>query len=262
MTAPTSGKHARLAPTALNPYHRNPRRGDVGAIVASLRASGQYRPIVVNKGTLTGRPSEVLAGNHTVAAFAELRKAEPGNKQWDRVDCWVIDVDDETATRIVAADNRIAQLGWIDDTELLRLLDDLPVLDGTGYTDDDVADIRALVEEMNLPPALDNGIISDPAPPERPDDGLIPTLDVQQQGDNYADRSTRLVVLSLPIAQFVWTQRALAAYRNARGLDSNNDAVMDLLSVWLGEQPPSADAVIDLEAVAEAADLDPTTPED
>jgi hypothetical protein len=51
----------------LVPYVRNPRQGDVGAIVTSLERHGQYRPIVVNVGRLTGRPNEVLAGNADAA---------------------------------------------------------------------------------------------------------------------------------------------------------------------------------------------------
>lgn len=49
----------------LQPYPRNPRRGNIPAIAESLRALGQYRPIVVNAGTHTGRRLEILAGNHT-----------------------------------------------------------------------------------------------------------------------------------------------------------------------------------------------------
>ena len=56
----------------LAPYHRNPRRGDVKAIARSLETNGQYRPIVVNLGTHTGRPNEVLAGNHTLAGAKHL----------------------------------------------------------------------------------------------------------------------------------------------------------------------------------------------
>lgn len=35
----------------LKPYHRNPRQGDIGAIIQSLEHHGQYRPIVVNSRT-------------------------------------------------------------------------------------------------------------------------------------------------------------------------------------------------------------------
>lgn len=43
----------------LRPYHANPRRGDVAQIARSLSRTGQYRPIVVNAGTKTGRYREV-----------------------------------------------------------------------------------------------------------------------------------------------------------------------------------------------------------
>src|SRR5215210_3891610 len=51
----------------LRPYPANPRRGNVEAIKASLRAHGQYRPIVVNRPTM-----QVLAGNHTLEAVRQL----------------------------------------------------------------------------------------------------------------------------------------------------------------------------------------------
>lgn len=60
----------------LSTYHRNPRRGAVGMIAESLKARGQYRAIVVNLGRLTGRPLEVLAGNHTLLA-ATLVELDP-----------------------------------------------------------------------------------------------------------------------------------------------------------------------------------------
>lgn len=65
MTTPFIGAAENLPLTQLNTFHKNPRRGDVEAIKGSLVANGQYRPIVVNKGTHTGRPFEVLAGNRT-----------------------------------------------------------------------------------------------------------------------------------------------------------------------------------------------------
>src|SRR6187200_625918 len=142
MTTDTPGKLRRIKPARLNPYHRNPRRGDVPAIVNSLRASGQYRPIVVNAGNLTGRPDEVLAGNHTMFAFAELARTDPTDPRWMSMDCWVVDVDDEAAARIVAADNRTAELGGFDDRALLDLIESMETIDGTGYTDDDITDLR------------------------------------------------------------------------------------------------------------------------
>ena len=120
-------------PDELSTYHRNPRRGDVEAIARSLEVNGQYRAIVVNLGRKTGRPLEVLAGNHTLQAAKKLG--------WTQITATTIDVDDQQAARIVAADNRTADLGDYDTEELTSRLADLDQLDGTGYTDDDLTDL-------------------------------------------------------------------------------------------------------------------------
>lgn len=141
----------------LSPYHRNPRRGNIDAIAESLQVNGQYRAIVVNVGTHTGRPLEVLAGNHTLAAAKQLG--------WSTITATTVDVDDLAAARIVAADNRTADLGGYDDQVLADLLqqlaDDDMGLDGTGYTDDALeallalnagpVDLDALAEEYGEP---------------------------------------------------------------------------------------------------------------
>jgi DNA modification methylase len=99
----------------LHTYPGNPNVGDIPAIARSLAALGQYRPIVVNRGTLTGRPMEVLAGNHTfLAARDELA--------WPAIQSWVIDVDQDQAATIVAGDNHLAQLASTNEDDLIALL--------------------------------------------------------------------------------------------------------------------------------------------
>jgi ParB-like chromosome segregation protein Spo0J len=115
----------------LQPFERNPRRGNVDLIAKSLEANGQYRPIVVNKGTHTGRTNEVLAGNHTYAAANRL--------DWDEIAATFVDVDTETAAKIVVMDNRASDLAKNDPDALGALLSDLSDLEGTGYTDTDLA---------------------------------------------------------------------------------------------------------------------------
>lgn len=124
----------------LVPYYRNPRRGNVERIAESLATSGQYRPIVVNIGTHTGRENEVLAGNHTMEAARSLG--------WATIAVTWVDVDNERAKVIVLADNRTGDLAKMDDLVLERLLTDLQEesstgLTGTGYTDQDLADLLA-----------------------------------------------------------------------------------------------------------------------
>lgn len=133
-------------PSELNLFHMNPRVGNVPAIMASLRANHQFKPVVVNTGTHTGRPNEVLAGNHTVMAIRNLAEQYPDEEQWQNVLVHRIDVDDDRATRIVAADNRTSELGSFDDRLLLELLGDLDELDGTGYEPNDLQALEDLLE--------------------------------------------------------------------------------------------------------------------
>ncbi len=123
----------------LHTFHNNPRKGDVDAIAESLAARGQYRPIVVNRGSFTGRPLEILAGNHTFMAAKLLG--------WKTIQATTVDVDDEGATQIVLADNRLADLGDYDDTILTELLQSLETFDGTGY---DESDLEQLLDILNV----------------------------------------------------------------------------------------------------------------
>lgn len=129
-------------------YYRNPREGNIDAIAESLAVNGQYRPIVVNLGTKTGRPLEILAGNHTWKAAQQLG--------WDEIQATTVDVDDLAAARIVAADNRTADLGEYNDQVLTELLDEIAQaagdLDGTGYDTDYLDDLLDEIAETTTPP--------------------------------------------------------------------------------------------------------------
>ncbi|MFE2524780.1 ParB N-terminal domain-containing protein [Streptomyces sp. NPDC059382] len=133
----------------LAPYHRNPRAGDLEAITESLVTHGQYKQIVVNKGSLTGRPNEILAGNHTAKAARQLG--------WDEIAVTRLDVDEDTAAKIVIVDNRTSDLAGYDTELLADILTDLPDLEGTGY---DRAQLDELLDDTSLP-----------APIELPSDG-------------------------------------------------------------------------------------------
>lgn len=139
---PTAGTTVEIAPSDLRLYTRNPRKGNVGAVAASLKAHGQYRPVVVNIGTHTGRKFEVLAGNHTVKAIRSLAQKNANDERWSAVLCHLVDVDDDQAARIVLADNKTSENGQYDNAELAGLLDEVRESDGglgaTGFTLDDL----------------------------------------------------------------------------------------------------------------------------
>jgi hypothetical protein len=130
----------------LAPYFRNPRTGDVAAIAESLRVNGQYRAIVVNRGTHTGRPNEILAGNHTWVAAKALG--------WDQIAVTFVDIGDDDAARIVVVDNRTSDLAGYDSALLAGILADLPDLEGTGYDQealDTLLDDDSLPDHLTLP---------------------------------------------------------------------------------------------------------------
>lgn len=127
-------------------YPGNARRGDIDLIADSLSKLGQYKPIVANT------DGTILAGNHTVMAAQRLG--------WETIDVHRVDVDDETAKRIVLVDNKANDQSTYDVEELVNLLTELPNLDATGFTRDEVDD---LLETLD---ALDDEDI--PEPPKDP----------------------------------------------------------------------------------------------
>jgi len=170
---PDRPKYSRILVEDLATFSGNPRRGAVDAIAASLTKHGQYRPIVVNAGTLTGRRNEVLAGNHTLLAARSLG--------WSAIDAAVVDVDDSTAKSIVASDNRLADLGGYDDQALFELLDSLDDLSGTGYAE---TDLEALRRDLCPPEVLTD-------PDEAPS---VPAVPISEQGQVWVLGEHRLLV--------------------------------------------------------------------
>ncbi|ORL93428.1 DNA modification methylase [Prescottella equi] len=135
----------------LHPHPQNPNRGDVDELAKSLETFGQYRAIVAHiDGT-------ILAGHHLWQA------AQSQGRTTIRVE--FIECDEDTARRILVADNRLADLGpGVDPELLLAVLNDLDALDGTGYNPDDLA----LLERSIHPPQPLADPDDAPARPEQP----------------------------------------------------------------------------------------------
>jgi 3'-phosphoadenosine 5'-phosphosulfate sulfotransferase (PAPS reductase)/FAD synthetase len=133
-----AGERAMVAIDSIRPHPRNPRQGDVGAIVESIKANGFYAPCIVQQSS--GR---ILAGNHRWLAARELGMAE--------VPVIWVDCDDDRALRILLADNRTSDLAAYDDNKLAELLQEIQAetgdLLGTGF-DGDALD--ALLADLGL----------------------------------------------------------------------------------------------------------------
>lgn len=134
-------------------YPGNARRGDIDLIAESLERLGQYKPVVVNTG---GKEPElanvILAGNHTVMAAQRLG--------WDTVDVHLVDLDADTAKRVVIVDNRSNDVSTYDAEELVNLLTELPDLEATGFDRDE---LDAMLEALD---DIDDDVPDRPADPK------------------------------------------------------------------------------------------------
>lgn len=104
----------------LKEHPQNPRRGDVEVIGESMDANGWYGVVVAQRST-----GFILAGNHRYRV-AKSKGAERVPVIWK-------EVDDQTALRILLADNKTADAGEYDEETLTELLSGLETLEGTGY---------------------------------------------------------------------------------------------------------------------------------
>jgi ParB-like chromosome segregation protein Spo0J len=150
----------------LEPHPDNPHHGNVDLIAGSIKRFGFYGSVVVQSSRM-----RIIAGEHR---WRGAHKA--GLKKIPAV---VLDVDDDAALRILLADNRLGEFGGYDDTKLVELLQGLPDLDGTGWRDEDLAD---LLDDL----AGEIEVIADeaatPQPPKRP--APAPADDDQDQRDD------------------------------------------------------------------------------
>jgi ParB-like chromosome segregation protein Spo0J len=117
----------------LQPFEGNPRIHNDALLQESLKAHGQFKPIVVNAGSHTGRVNEILAGNGTLEAARSIG--------WTKIDGVLLDVDDITAKKINVIDNRSNDVASYDNEMLAALLSEIASEDdlaGTGFSEKDL----------------------------------------------------------------------------------------------------------------------------
>jgi len=126
----------------VQPHEKNVRQGDIGAISESLKAHGQYRPIVVDR-----RTNRILAGNHTWRAAKALG--------WKEISAGYVETqDDDEALRILLADNRTTDLASYDESGLAELLKQLVAsdegLEGTLFNNEDLDQLLVDAEPLDF----------------------------------------------------------------------------------------------------------------
>ncbi len=162
----------------------NARRHDLDDLKASLEHFGQYRPIVVNR-----RTGHIVKGNGTWKAAKALG--------WTEIAVSWVDEDSKSETRMTVVDNKSTEMGWMNDSALLDVLQNHlgGDLEGTGYVPDDVSWLdNTLSKPLNLPPAPANS--SDA---------------VQDAKDVYDSNPLRQLVLPLLAAEYDQFQADLIA---------------------------------------------------
>jgi ParB-like chromosome segregation protein Spo0J len=171
----------KVAVEELHPYPNNPRKGNISLIAESLSNYGQYKPITVNK-----RNNQILAGNHTFQAAKHLG--------WSDIAITYVDVDDAIAAKIVAIDNKTSDMGGYDTNKLLELLDELPDLMATGYTQDDIDSLMALADEESTP-NLGSDMHLQPKVGETGLSNVNIGTSLAEYAERYAQKTTRMLMM-------------------------------------------------------------------
>jgi len=201
----------QVALGALTPYPLNPRKGNLKLIAESLQTYGQYKPITVNK-----RNGEILAGNHTYQAAQELG--------WETIAVTYVDVDENTAAKIVLMDNKTSDAGSYNDSALLGMLDSLDNLKATGYSDGDLKDLKHLFD--------------------KPDNGMTNTkigTSLNDYADAYNNRQSRMIMMDYELEIYNWLSDKLNLYKTKNELHNNADAVIHMLEAVFNEKAPVAE---------------------
>lgn len=190
----------------LTPHPNNPRQGDVGAIAESIEQNGWYGTIVAQVST-----KRILAGNHRWQAAKSLG--------FEEVPVAWVDVDDETALRIMLADNRSSDLASNDFAELAKILEGLfqnteALLAGTGY---DANDLDYLIDSL-----------SSETLPSTSSEAFPSNL-----GEPVGSELTKAMTLVFSNEQYENAMLILARLKDSLGLETYAECVHHLLDNWL-----------------------------
>lgn len=179
----------------------NPRLGNDDVVADSVDIIGFYGAVVAQKST-----GYVLAGN------TRLRVARANGAKTLPV-VWV-DVDEDTAKKILLVDNRASDLAQYDDDVLAKLLSDLSDtanLLGTGY---DQLSLEALLATTAI-----EEVISET--------GLRPTVDERREA--FEAHGIRSIILPFGADEYGEVVDLLSALRKKYSVETNSEAVLRLL---------------------------------
>jgi hypothetical protein len=245
-------------------HPENPRLGDVEAIKESIRANGWHGTVVIQAST-----GFIVAGNHRTDAALELARGdfnpypdqpteefEREKVKWAQkypegvatLPTFVADIDDDTARRILLADNRTSDLATYDDPALLRLTAQIVdpetaiaiMADPDSSPDDKTEALRLLAKEKARAPGRLRGTGYKSQDVEQ--------LALAMEGGQAAEwgsagvgqfqrtevfetSQVRQIVFALKVEEFEKVMPVLLKIVDDQGFETNTDAFL-----WLVEQ--------------------------
>jgi len=204
--------------TAIREHPNNPRKGDDRAVGESISRNGFFGAILVQRST-----NAVIAGN---TRFRVMR-----DEGHETIPGFWVDCDDETATRILLADNRTSDLAFYDDEALFGLLKSLVESEGLSGTGYDRAAYELLLQSIEADEIV-GGIRQ----------GVLP----EERIDQYNTLDIRSLILPYEFDRYEPVANGLASLRAMWDMDTNADVVERLVREALEDmdagEPVSADA--------------------
>ncbi|MCQ9384418.1 ParB/RepB/Spo0J family partition protein [Brevibacterium moorei] len=217
---------------SLTPWPGNARRGVVSGVKESMMVNGVFQPLIVQKST-----RKIIAGNHRWQALVELHGEQP-DKFGPTVDVIMIDVNDTRASKMNLADNKTSDDATWDNQALLDqllLLDGDDDLTGTGFADDDLSDLQALMEnDLTLDDFQTGG---DEDGPEDAGAAGVESTGITDDGSRMNDEQ-RIMILNLPVAAFTWLDDQLIDLSEEYGTDSNTWTIITAIERLTGNACP------------------------
>lgn len=129
--------------TSITPHPENPNEGDVDVIVESMMTNGVYKGVTVQKST-----RYILEGEHRYQALLKLGS--------EVIPVSEVDVDDDTARRILLVDNssaeRAERLPHQVHAVMTRVIEAQDSLVGTGYTRNQYAELSRMLRVIEHAP--------------------------------------------------------------------------------------------------------------
>ena len=186
----------------IHEHPQNPRKGDDKTVAESVSRSGFFGAILVQRST-----GHILAGN---TRFRVMR-----DEGHDTIPGFWIDCDDDTATRILLADNRTSDLAFYDDEALFGLLQhlvDADGLEGTGYDRAAYELLMQSVEQNDIVGGIRQGMT--------PDDRI----------DEYNQLDIRSIILPYEALRYEVVADGLSKLRARWDMDTNADVVEQLIT--------------------------------